>query len=79
MQFFSNDIRAIVAMDKDGNFSQERADAFQEFMKDEIQKARADGWAEATRAIAYSFANTDREISAKITERGHSRNHFAKD
>lgn len=79
MKFFANDIRAMVAMDENGNFSQERADAFQEFMNEEMRNARADGWAKATRAIAYSFAKSDREISSKIAERGHNGNHFAND
>lgn len=79
MKFFANDIRAMVAMDENGNFSQERADAFQEFMNEEKRNARADGWAKATKAISHSFANTDKDISAKIAERGHIGNHFAND
>lgn len=78
MKFFPNDIRAIVSTDENGNFSQERADAFKEFMNEERRIARADGWTKAINAVSALFRG-DKDIASKISERGHSSNHFAQD
>lgn len=74
MKFFPNDIRAIVAMDENGEFSQERADAFAEFMNEERRIARGHGWTEGVNVVARSFS--DASIASKISERGHGSNFY---